>query len=135
MNNNVILDTNILFDLFTNNPYQQPANNCLQDKQIHIYKGVLEELFNLLKNRFDSDVAADKINYILQSSHLFTILDIPIKDIHAAVTLTRFNRSKDQTKNLSLTDGVQVFLSSKGDFTLYTRDERMTLFDNVVKPY
>ena len=132
--NNIILDTNILIDFYITNDFNENCLEALQGKKLNIYQGVVDELFSAIKNRYGSK-SSYTIAKRLLTDPLYTVIEADSEQKLKALELTLFHQAEDSKKNISLVDAIQIVLAQELDYTLYTRDERMTLFDNVVKPY
>jgi predicted nucleic acid-binding protein len=133
-----LVDTNILYDAFTDNQNTDKAITVLNEP-ICVFEGVLYELANLLKNTTNSQFSIDTIQDIMDNPSMFKILSSQLEDFKRALTIMSKYQTQKPKKDYSLCDAVQLSLAGAYNLELLTTDKRMAFFDQsqakVVKPY
>jgi predicted nucleic acid-binding protein len=135
----LLVDTNILVDLFTGNENYQKAKVALLDSQIFVSHPVVYELSILLKNRLGVVKSCEILSDFFYKSKLLTIIYPSIDEELKALYIIQKYKTDYPHKDFSLADAVQLAQATNHKLILYTTDERMTFYDQnkakVENPY
>lgn len=126
-----LIDTNILYDFFVQNPNYVLISHLLS-KGFYINNAILFELTNLLNNKVGADFMLNQLDFLLfnQDVHFLKITNHQIQKAQEIC-----NKYSDQ--NLSLVDCILITQAKEFDLELKILDQRMTFCKEakVVKPY
>ena len=122
-----------MFDYFCKEEW---AANIINDYEVVVFKGVIYELFNLLKKVYGSDIACEIIGvYFYEENTAFRIAESSTEDEKRALVLARYYQSQDSKKNISLVDALQVVIAQRLNCKVLTTEERLSFFENVEQVY
>ena len=118
-----MLDTNVLYDLYTNSDRFELVSSVIAGQMCCISYSVYLEIGSLIKR----DLGSKKTSLLLlEIREVFEILKITDRDEEKALQIMQKYEFKNQVKEYTFADALQLAQAESLGYKLYTSDQSMS---------